>query len=218
MTIQSLTDCLITYHYNLSTNSASILVQHIYQDMNFNSPFFITYLENTLFVLYLPNYQLWMLLKSNGYFKNEKDDDDNDDDDDDDGVRTVDGYMHIESNATMLTLMNPIHGHDYHNINNNNNNNSSSSSIGCGNEPDEIIDHHHDDNLDDNHSHDIRGNTRSSSILRSQPSSPLNKTSSYTHIEVIYMAAYIAPFWFMANCLYYYSLEWTSVSSSTIIR
>jgi hypothetical protein len=184
--------------------------------MNFNSPFFITYLENALFILYLPNYQLWMLLKNNGYFKNDKDDDD---DDDDDGVsRTVDGYMHVESNATMLTLMNPIHGHDYHNINNSS---CSSTTIGCDNLSDEIIDHHND-HQDDNYSHDNRGDdaTRASSILRPSPSpSPLNKTSSsYTHGEVIYMAAYIAPFWFMANCLYYYSLEWTSVSSSTIIR
>jgi len=184
--------------------------------MNFNSPFFITYLENALFILYLPNYQLWMLLKNNGYFKNDKDDDD--DDDDDDGVRTVDGYMHVESNATMLTLMNPIHGHDYHNINNRSS--SSGSTIGCGNESDEIIEEdHHNDNQDDNNSQDNRGDdvTRASSILRPSPS-PLKKTSSYTHGEVIHMAAYVAPFWFIANCLYYYSLEWTSVSSSTIIR
>ena len=36
-------------------------MQHIYQDMEFRSPFFLTYLTNSLLVMYLPLWQLWLL-------------------------------------------------------------------------------------------------------------------------------------------------------------
>eukprot|EP01038_Epipyxis_sp_PR26KG_P008033 gene8033-10886_t len=47
---------------------SSILLQHIYEDLNFKSPFFLTYFANTLMILYLPIWQLWYLfgpLKTN---------------------------------------------------------------------------------------------------------------------------------------------------------
>jgi hypothetical protein len=40
---------------------ASVLIQHIYQDMDFRSPFLLTYLANSLLVLYLPLWQLWIV-------------------------------------------------------------------------------------------------------------------------------------------------------------
>ena len=40
---------------------ASVLMQHIYQDMQFRSPFFLTYLTNSLLVMYLPLWQVWLL-------------------------------------------------------------------------------------------------------------------------------------------------------------
>ena len=43
-------------------------------------------------------------------------------------------------------------------------------------------------------------------------------TISEAHLEVIRIGALICPFWFLANCLYNYSLLMTSNSSSTIIR
>lgn len=39
-------------------------MQHIYQDMEFRSPFFLTYLTNSLLVMYLPLWQLWLLCGS----------------------------------------------------------------------------------------------------------------------------------------------------------
>ena len=40
----------------------------------------------------------------------------------------------------------------------------------------------------------------------------------YTHREIISIAMTMSPLWFLANCLYNYSLLKTSVGSSTIIR
>ena len=37
-----------------------MLIQHIYQDMDFKSPFLLIYLANSLLVLYLPLWQLWI--------------------------------------------------------------------------------------------------------------------------------------------------------------
>ena len=49
-------------------------------------------------------------------------------------------------------------------------------------------------------------------------SDPETKQVSYSQMDVILVAIKIAPAWFLANCLYNYSLLLTSVSSSTIIR
>ena len=40
----------------------------------------------------------------------------------------------------------------------------------------------------------------------------------YTHRDIINIALVMSPLWFLANCLYNYSLLMTSVGSSTIIR
>lgn len=40
----------------------------------------------------------------------------------------------------------------------------------------------------------------------------------YTHQDIIKIAFVMSPLWFLANCLYNYSLFMTSVGSSTIIR
>jgi hypothetical protein len=36
-------------------------MQHIYDDMEFRSPFFLTYLTNSLLMIYLPLWQVWLL-------------------------------------------------------------------------------------------------------------------------------------------------------------
>lgn len=36
-------------------------MQHIYDDMEFRSPFFLTYLTNSLLIIYLPLWQLWII-------------------------------------------------------------------------------------------------------------------------------------------------------------
>ena len=40
----------------------------------------------------------------------------------------------------------------------------------------------------------------------------------YTHRDIFKIAMVMSPLWFLANCLYNYSLLETSVGSSTIIR
>lgn len=45
---------------------------------------------------------------------------------------------------------------------------------------------------------------------------PLDRT--HTHEDVVYACLILFPLWFLANILYNYSLLYTSISSSTIIR
>ena len=51
-------------------------------------------------------------------------------------------------------------------------------------------------------------------------SSLYNKVMTFYshHKRVIYVAAVISPIWMLGNCMYKYSLLWTTVGSSTIIR
>jgi len=41
-----------------------VLMQHIYDDMDFRSPFFLTFLTNSLLMIYLPLWQVWLLSAS----------------------------------------------------------------------------------------------------------------------------------------------------------
>ena len=41
---------------------ASVLIQYIFEDLNFQNPFLVTYICNSLFVVYLPLWQLWRFL------------------------------------------------------------------------------------------------------------------------------------------------------------
>lgn len=41
---------------------ASILVQYIFDNLDFQSPFLVTYICNSLFLVYIPLWQLWILL------------------------------------------------------------------------------------------------------------------------------------------------------------
>lgn len=148
--------------------SASVLVQHIYQDMNFSSPFFITYLENSLFIIYLPIHKLYTMWENRQKQLSNKA-----------------GYVNIK-NPVNETVVNKFGEYN--------------DDIGI----EKVID------CDDE--------TNSESSITGSLSISTSVKATYTHLEVFKMAAVIAPFWFLSNCLYYYSLEWTSVSSSTIIR
>ena len=147
--------------------SASVLVQHIYQDMNFSSPFFITYLENSLFIIYLPIHKLYTMWENRQH--------------------------QLSNNSGYVNIKNPV------------------------NEP--VVNRlcEYNDDLEIDKVIDFDDETISETSRKSSISSN-NLKPTYTHLEVFKMAAVIAPFWFLSNCLYYYSLEWTSVSSSTIIR
>lgn len=135
---------------------ASVLIQYIYQDLNFKSPFLVTYLANSLLVFYLPLWQLWILLgvvKPTVKLSSVESESDNED------IRLNSCF---ESQA-----------------------------------------------FNDNSRID-------QSNLSTKDSSASYSVSS--HREVIKIAMVISPVWFLANCLYNYSLLMTSNSSSTIIR
>ena len=46
--------------------ASSVLLQYVFEDMDFKSPFLVTYVENSCFVLYLP---LFYLYRSLGFVK-----------------------------------------------------------------------------------------------------------------------------------------------------
>ncbi len=129
-------------------DSASILIQYIYQDLDFQSPFLVTYLANSLLVFYLPLYQLWIHC----------------------GVVKAPNESIISSDSLPLSIKT-------------------------------------DTDLEKMNENEDRR------VLR-----PTDDTQQYSHIEVIKIAMLISPVWFLANCLYNYSLLMTSNSSSTIIR
>jgi len=132
-------------------SGSSVLVQYIFQDLDFQSPFLVTYICNSLFLIYLPLWQLWISL----------------------------GLVE----PTNVTRKFDIISTDENDLN------TSRSKF-----------------IDNNNT--INGESKDTQIV-------INK--SYSHYDVIKIAIYVAPIWFIANCLYSFSLFMTSVSSTTII-
>lgn len=126
---------------------ASVLVQYIYEDLDFESPFLVTYICNSLFLVYLPLWQIWVSL---GWIKNPP-------------------KMFIKSESPDYSLASSLSD---------------------------------DSDSSDNANEDIY---------------PVSNDATYSHYDVMKIAMIISPIWFVANCLYNYSLLMTSVSSSTII-
>lgn len=50
--------CLVTIIWSF----ASFLTQYIYADLNFESPFILTFISSSFFSIYLPAWQLWVCL------------------------------------------------------------------------------------------------------------------------------------------------------------
>ena len=110
-------------------SGASIFIQYIFQDLNFQSPFLVTYVCNSLFILYLPLYQIGAKM---GFVKNIKLRNNNDLDD---MSKVV--YEKISDDVdSPLTLQSPLphtaprSSSKSENNNNTSNSNSSSSSSG----------------------------------------------------------------------------------------
>ena len=155
--------CIVTVIWT----GASFLTQYIYSDLDFQSPFVLTYLSSSLFSLYLPIYwctKRWF--NQENWNKLEINETDN-----------VSSPT-IENNETALLNMNIK-------------------------------------------SDSIETNDIKESILqRYFPSlmyylQPIK--SDYNHNDLIYVALILSPLWMLANCLYNYSLLYTSIGSSTII-
>lgn len=123
---------------------ASVLIQYIYDDLDFNSPFFLTYIATSLLALHLP---AWFLKNYVVLLYDE-------------GKRLLSTTEQQDDHKSLMKM----------------------------------------------------------SIASSSGQENVLLDFSINHIEVIKVALIISPIWFLANCLYNYSLLMTSVSSSTIIR
>lgn len=137
-------------------SGGSVLVQYIFQNLDFQSPFLITYICNSLFVIYLPLWQLWIAL---GWIVNPP-------------------KLFRDPNLELVKTS---------------------------------------EGLDDSDSSSHQFIT-SSDEIDEETSNKKRLVHIYSHEDVIRVALVISPVWFLANCLYNYSLLMTSVSSSTIIR
>jgi solute carrier family 35 protein F5 len=172
---------------------SSVLIQYIYDDLDFNSPFMITYLANTLLALYIP---LWQLEIALGFIVNPPKLTNRCDITNSSitsGNQAV-SSLHVQQNEDTYQLkvgINDVSGHCDSIL--------GANSRTCFNG--DAIDHN-----------DIVNVPRRVELANST-----SATTSYTHMDVAKAALIIAPLWFIANCLYNYSLYMTSVSSSTII-
>ncbi len=139
---------------------SSVFIQYIYDDLDFESPFMLTFLANSLLGLYIPLWQLWICM----------------------------GLIH----------------------------NPPPFSSSQSEEPVTITFEHINSVFHDIDESDHNCAEHSESL--SQTGGKSCKIPQYSHMDVLRAAIHIAPVWFIANCLYNYSLYMTSVSSSTIIR
>lgn len=133
--------------------------------MDMKSPFFLTYMANSLLVIYLPLWQLWICC---GLVKPEMKSGA------DCGISSIDSGSNCSDNEIIVNQL-------------------------------------HEDAFSDTLSID-------ESFIENDLNPIVPPRKTYTHWDVLKIAAVICPFWFMSNCLYNYSLFLTSVSSSTIIR
>ena len=242
--------------------ASSVLLQYVFEDMDFKSPFLVTYVENSCFLIYLP---LFYLYRSLGFVKtvplrqvdtvsksmqrlirlNERDACRNAlmEEEGEEEVNTDQNFRDSPSKSSPLstptsTMMTSRPS------------SSSSSSSDIDMESFKAADMHID-NIIDVHSNGSRGSSssRNSHIYHrdsptnlsrrsthssnnysddvdgsdngfasdSSDTSSVDEFRSISHEQIFRIALIICPIWFVANCLYNYSLLMTTVSSSTII-
>lgn len=201
---------------NVIWSGSSVLQQYIYEDLLFESSFFVTYIGSSIFILFLPLYEVPFIMKWKSEEERIKWD-------------IFEGLgklyeKHISPFFCCLTSFFRLCG-----INGNNNNNRhallhSESS------------HHSDDTVRadkedrsgfttmavaathspmQDHKHNII--SPSLSPASHDAESNTNENGAYTHFDAFEVAMKLAPVWFLANLLYNYSLLLTSITSSTII-
>jgi solute carrier family 35 protein F5 len=152
---------------------SSVLIQYIYSDLSFNSPFLLTYLATSLLSLHLPYFhgKEWIKRQYNsGSITFSK--------------RTGSQYGRIEDSRSLIGV---------------------SSAEFCLTE---------EKNGEDGSNVNISDGDQYRNKYDDLTSTVEEYASDY---EVLKPALIIAPIWFLANCLYNYSLLMTTVSSSTVI-
>ena len=216
--------------------ASSVLLQYVFEDMDFKSPFLVTYVENSCFVLYLP---LFYLYRSLGFVKTVPFRQT------DTITRSMQRLIRInERDACMNVLREEdIDNDDLHDLSSTSvpttiTESSSSTSLSLPEEIDtenekesdnfhiNVIDVHSSSPLNRRTAHgtsslkDMATNDiddDSGFASDSSDSSSVDEFKSISHEQIFRIAIIICPIWFLANCLYNYSLLMTTVSSSTII-
>lgn len=165
--------------------ASSVLVQHVYNDLDFESPFTVTYICNSLFIVLLPSRLLWekiQIMLKNTFKAN------------------IDVVIIPFKSGPVLDDTN--HDED------------------CETESMLLVDHLslkntcESEHSEDSDSCDNNVPTQCKD-LRDVPEK--DETFILGHYETFLISARLAPVWFIANYLYNLSLNYTSVTSSTVL-
>ena len=175
----------------------SMVVQHLYQDMKFDSPFLIVYIGTSLFSVFLPlrlGYERWGHRCGGG-------------DDDGGGDGSSAGVVVIpwKNDATptgigLVPLENDrLHARDGH-----------STELQDAGSHSASLDH------DDDYSFSLNYCEPSPPPITRSPSR-FGAKYILSHHDHIAMASRVAPLWFLSNYFYALSLKWTTIASSTVL-
>ena len=181
---------------SLLWTACSMVVQHLYNDMSFDSPFLIVYIGTSLFSVFLPSrlgYERWghrCLVRLKRWRRRHRVDEVEYDGDQDNGeeedVVIIPWRNHYAGGGGEVAVLMP----------------SSSTVENDNGRAFEISDVAEDD-CQNEPPMSSGGNDASSLLL--------------SHLDHLSMASRVAPLWFLSNYSYAVSLRWTSISSSTVL-
>lgn len=179
-----------------------MVVQHLYRDMEFNSPFLIVYIGTSLFSVFLPlrmGYErLWGRLSCCG-------------NDGEVAIIPWRRYSPLLHHEQILVADNSLEEDEIV---------GGSALMSDNNVYSDII-HPEDCSFDPSNAIDMRNSTRfhneMSTPTPQQPASDPNSNHLYSHQDHVSMAMKVAPLWFTSNYFYAISLEWTTIASSTVL-
>ena len=195
-------------------SAASVLTQHIYCDYGFDSPFLLTLLGSSLFVLWLPIYEIRQYLSIRNNISNG------------DSYRyRIQSNEDVDSDALPMMMQSEISLHEI----------PSASIIEEEEEKHSVtlatksvleeqahfkhIRQSFNQKIDCNHNDLKNGVTEKRGTFNEQELHFHRNSNEeqLTKYETFRIALVVAPLWLLSNVTYNLSLEWTSVSSSTIL-
>jgi len=180
---------------SLIWSAASILVQFLYQNLNFNSPFLLTYIGSSLFVIFIPSRLIW-----ERWIRSQR-------------IHYYESVPDADENASIQQVIIPWQ-----------NSASIHRSISDDQEVDET-DHSLESpsiQFPSDRTETSDNITRSSKIDVFQICSTTyqeenRRRNILSHVDHIKIASKIAPIWFLSNYFYNLSLAYTSITSSTVL-
>ena len=214
----------------------SMVVQHLYQDMEFDSPFLIVYIGTSLFSIFLPIRLAYERFGHLMHFCKNSSDDDRDRKEivvipwGNYPAPTINVNHHDEntSDAAQELMQSPTDNDNYNGVTRRQSSGSDSIEL-TTNYLDEStsaeassLGMHDDYSFNNEYCIQHYEPTQSMESRRSNNDASQNdgnKFSNYllSHRDHISMASKVAPVWFLSNYFYAMSLEWTSIASSTVL-